>query len=45
MGDDQLDYTEINSLIKDFFFFNKLDESLTTFESEIRNKVMVNSKA
>ena len=44
MEENQLDYTEINALIKDFFVFNKMDDALVLFESEIRNKVMANSK-
>ena len=38
--EEQLDYTEINALIKDFFVFNKMNDALGTFESEIRDKVM-----
>jgi hypothetical protein len=39
-----LDFTEINALIKEFFEFNGMDDALSTFESEIRSKVVQNSK-
>jgi hypothetical protein len=45
MAEDELDYSEINALIKEFFEFNKMDDALQTFESEIRTKVMVSQKA
>jgi hypothetical protein len=41
--EEQLDYTEINSLVKDFLVFNKMNGALSTFESEIRDKVMSKS--
>ena len=41
----QLDYTEINALIKEFFEFNRMEDTLATFESEIRGKVMHNSQS
>jgi hypothetical protein len=39
-----LDYTEINALIKEFFEFNGMNDALSTFESEVRLKVMHNAK-
>ena len=41
--EEQLDYTEINALVKDFLIFNKMNDTLSTFESEIRDKVMAKS--
>ena len=39
---EQLDYTELNSLVKHFLEFNGLKESAQVFEHEIRNKVLQN---
>ena len=39
MADEELDYSEVNALIKEFFEFNKMEDTLQTFESEIRAKV------
>jgi hypothetical protein len=45
MAEEELDYSEINALIKEFFEFNKMEDALQTFESEIRTKFMQNQKA
>ena len=39
---EQLDYQELNSLVKHFLEFNGLKESVQTFEHEIRAKVLEN---
>ena len=39
---DQLDYSELNVLVKHFLEFNGLNESAKTFDHEIRTKVLNN---
>jgi len=39
---DQLDYQELNSLVKHFLEYNGLKDSVQTFDQEIRSKVLQN---
>ena len=39
---DQLDYQELNSLVKHFLEFNGMKDTVQVFEHEVRGKVLAN---